>query len=100
MYSSSAWVTLFKFGEWVWRNGNGVEGQLATYLATHGLTHTRGKPYHPMTQGKNLTGTLTPALEAGVWRRVWKGVPARPLGESRGEHVSLPTSRPWRASQA
>jgi transposase-like protein len=29
-----------------------VSGQLATYLATHGLTHTRGKPYHPMTQGK------------------------------------------------
>jgi putative transposase len=29
-----------------------VSGQLATYLATHGLSHTRGKPYHPMTQGK------------------------------------------------
>jgi transposase InsO family protein len=29
-----------------------ISGQLATYLATHGLTHTRGKPYHPMTQGK------------------------------------------------
>ena len=29
-----------------------VSGELATYLATHGLTHTRGKPYHPMTQGK------------------------------------------------
>jgi putative transposase len=25
---------------------------LATYLDTHGLTHTRGAPYHPMTQGK------------------------------------------------
>ena len=29
-----------------------LSGELATYLATHGLTHTRGKPYHPMTQGK------------------------------------------------
>jgi len=29
-----------------------ISGDLATYLATHGLTHTRGKPYHPMTQGK------------------------------------------------
>ena len=25
---------------------------LATYLKQHGLTHTRGRPYHPMTQGK------------------------------------------------
>lgn len=29
-----------------------ISGELATYLVTHGLTHTRGKPYHPMTQGK------------------------------------------------
>ena len=29
-----------------------VSAELATYLATHGLIHTRGKPYHPMTQGK------------------------------------------------
>ena len=29
-----------------------ISGELATYLATHGLTHTRGKPFHPMTQGK------------------------------------------------
>ena len=29
-----------------------VSGELAAYLTTHGLTHTRGKPYHPMTQGK------------------------------------------------
>ncbi len=26
--------------------------QLATYLDTHGLPHTRSAPYHPMTQGK------------------------------------------------
>ena len=29
-----------------------VSAELATYLETHQLTHTRGAPYHPMTQGK------------------------------------------------
>jgi transposase InsO family protein len=29
-----------------------ISGDLATYLATNGFTHTRGAPYHPMTQGK------------------------------------------------
>ena len=29
-----------------------LSGELATYLATHGMAHTRGAPYHPMTQGK------------------------------------------------
>ena len=29
-----------------------VSTELATYLKTHGLGHTRGAPYHPMTQGK------------------------------------------------
>jgi transposase InsO family protein len=29
-----------------------LSGQLATYLETNGLGHTRGAPYHPMTQGK------------------------------------------------
>jgi transposase InsO family protein len=29
-----------------------ISGQLATYLDTHGLLHTRSAPYHPMTQGK------------------------------------------------
>ena len=29
-----------------------VSGELATYLGRHGMTHTRGAPYHPMTQGK------------------------------------------------
>ena len=29
-----------------------ISGELATYLVTHGLPHTRGAPYHPMTQGK------------------------------------------------
>ena len=29
-----------------------VSGDLASYLETHGLGHTRGAPYHPMTQGK------------------------------------------------
>jgi putative transposase len=26
--------------------------QRGSWLAEHGMTHTRGKPYHPMTQGK------------------------------------------------
>jgi putative transposase len=29
-----------------------ISAQLATYLDTHGLPHTRSAPYHPMTQGK------------------------------------------------
>ena len=29
-----------------------VSQELATYLETHGIGHTRGAPYHPMTQGK------------------------------------------------
>jgi putative transposase len=29
-----------------------VSGHLRTYLAAHGMTHTRGAAYHPMTQGK------------------------------------------------
>ena len=29
-----------------------VAKDLAVYLDTHGLRHTRGRPYHPMTQGK------------------------------------------------
>lgn len=29
-----------------------ISGALKQYLADQGFTHTRGKPYHPMTQGK------------------------------------------------
>jgi putative transposase len=29
-----------------------VSAQLGSWLAHNGMTHTRGKPYHPMTQGK------------------------------------------------
>jgi putative transposase len=29
-----------------------LSGELATYLDRHGIAHTRGAPYHPMTQGK------------------------------------------------
>jgi transposase InsO family protein len=29
-----------------------ISGELKQYLSDQGLTHTRGKPYHPMTQGK------------------------------------------------
>lgn len=29
-----------------------ISGELQEYLAKHGIEHTRGAPYHPMTQGK------------------------------------------------
>ncbi|MEN8205680.1 MAG: hypothetical protein ABFS24_06680 [Pseudomonadota bacterium] len=29
-----------------------ITGELSDYLATNGMTHTRGRPYHPQTQGK------------------------------------------------
>jgi len=29
-----------------------ISGQLADYLGDKGMTHTRGAPYHPQTQGK------------------------------------------------
>ena len=29
-----------------------ISGELKQYLADHGFTHTRSRPYHPMTQGK------------------------------------------------
>jgi transposase InsO family protein len=29
-----------------------IAGELSDYLANHGMTHTRGRPYHPQTQGK------------------------------------------------
>jgi len=29
-----------------------VSGELKDYLSDNGLSHTRGRPYHPMTQGK------------------------------------------------
>src|SRR5437879_1539786 len=29
-----------------------LSAQLGSWLQQHGMTHTRGKPYHPMTQGK------------------------------------------------
>lgn len=29
-----------------------ISGELKDWLADHGMSHTRGKPYHPMTQGK------------------------------------------------
>lgn len=29
-----------------------LAGDLKKYLAKHGISHTRGRPYHPMTQGK------------------------------------------------
>jgi transposase InsO family protein len=29
-----------------------ISGELADYLEENGMTHTRGRPYHPQTQGK------------------------------------------------
>ena len=35
-----------------------IAGELSDYLADHGMTHTRGRPYHPQTQGKILLENL------------------------------------------
>lgn len=35
-----------------------VSSELKGWLADHGMDHTRGKPYHPITQGKIKTKTL------------------------------------------
>jgi putative transposase len=35
-----------------------LSAQLGSWLAEHGMTHTRGKPYHPMTQGKITQGKI------------------------------------------
>jgi transposase InsO family protein len=40
-----------------------VSSQLRDYLSEQGMTHTRGAPYHPMTQGKNRA--LPPVDEGG-----------------------------------
>src|SRR3981189_449245 len=37
-----------------------VATELADWLGEHGMSHTRGKPYHPMTQGKIERGHLSP----------------------------------------
>ncbi|HIO44161.1 MAG TPA: transposase [Methylococcales bacterium] len=29
-----------------------ISGELADYLEENGMSHTRGRPYHPQTQGK------------------------------------------------
>jgi transposase InsO family protein len=29
-----------------------ISGELSEYLQENGMTHTRGRPYHPQTQGK------------------------------------------------
>ena len=29
-----------------------LSGELSAYLENNGMAHTRGKPYHPQTQGK------------------------------------------------
>ena len=31
-----------------------LSGELKSYLEKQGMTHTRGAPYHPMTQGKMI----------------------------------------------
>ena len=37
-----------------------VASELADWLYEHGMRHTRGKPYHPMTQGKIERWHLSP----------------------------------------
>jgi putative transposase len=57
-----------------------LSGELASWLAEHAMTHTRGQPYHPMTQGKieryhrSLKNQIL--LETTTCRGNWK--PASP----------------------
>jgi transposase InsO family protein len=56
-------------------NDNGqsyVSGQLASDLATHGVTHTRSDPYHPMTQGtiERYHRSLKNVIKTGVTYRM------------------------------
>ena len=57
-----------------------VAAELKTYLDDRDMTHTRGRPYHPMTQGKierwhrsmkkpGVTGALLPAGRLGTAHR-------------------------------
>ena len=45
-----------------------ISGELADYLSDKGMTHTRGAPYHPQTQGK-IASQRCDATPAGQWRR-------------------------------
>jgi putative transposase len=50
-----------------------VARDLATYLETHGLDHTRAAPYHPMTQGKieRYHRSLKNVVTLEVYRSPW-----------------------------
>ena len=34
-----------------------LSAQLGSWLGEHGMTHTRGKPYHPMTRARSSATT-------------------------------------------
>ncbi|MFT6607138.1 MAG: transposase InsO family protein [Halocynthiibacter sp.] len=42
-----------------------ISGDLAEYLEDKGMTHTRGAPYHPQTQGKITSRAIAPQYPAG-----------------------------------
>ena len=69
------------------RRDNGpcyISQELDDYLDTHGLAHTRGAPYHPMSQGKieryhrsmknvvKLEKYFSPWELQRAWRASWK----------------------------
>ena len=55
-----------------------LSGQLASWLAEHEMDHTRGKPYHPMTQGKieryHRSLKIRFCWRITTWRGSWKRV--------------------------
>jgi putative transposase len=56
-----------------------LSAELGSWFAGHGRTHTRGRPYHPMTRQDRALPQLTQKpdpvrellLYRGSWRRVW-----------------------------
>jgi transposase InsO family protein len=73
-----------------------VSGELATYLVTHGITHTQGKPYHPMTQGKieRYHRSMKNAVKL-EHRGSWNG----PSGSSSHTTITTACAKPCRTSR-
>ena len=71
-----------------------ISGQLATYLETHGLPHTRSAPYHPMTQGKSFAFYQPVKMaDAPLWIDVSE-LMAHGIGDYISQFVAIPEHAP------